>query len=691
MKVKCEKFKGSKKMKKSNLSVNSKMNSNFWAKLKALFALPKWAKIFLGVLSVVAVAGLLGAFALQSWAKDKIQHGEFVLNGTDKGWQERLESGFAYDSRLYFEKADFLLRSKVIAYIDIRDISWVSPIDKNAVSELKSQNRHIKFSTSQNLSEFNGQKLGVVEYKMDFSPLAKTAIKYYFVLTICLIGVCVFFNSLKIYPWQNEILPLTKKDYIFLAFAFLLCAGICAFSFWLGFPGYHIIGDTYNSIALGKSNAHPVLIAYILQGLYLIFGKNLYYLFLFNLIPFYLGLFFLIAGFYLRFKNPFALVLIFPTFIGNIYFQNFVQYHSFALPMMLLCLYSLLLFLILVPFWQNPQNKVQKIAAKILWIFLFVLMFFAILWRHNAIFSVFPAFFVIIYLFLEKRNFKPQTFVKTYFKFVALSAVLCLAVVIIVPKILQVGKSYPANHPFLHQIAGACVPANDSSCFKDEWYYPHKTFSDVKALYEKYPLNADPFNVTWAYDDERPFKHEKLQGLKTQWIKSIAKHPLNFLTHEARFFKAMWFQNPAWMFDTKKMQEKATHESHISVVSDFKESQRSIAFTPLQEKIYSFLFHHKIVFNHAWGVSVGFIILVLSSVILWKKRKDIFANVSQNNALLVFCFSASFASFWSAFFIAVFSPVPESRYMSPILPMSIVALVSFVAFWFDYLARKKVD
>ena len=169
-------------MKKSNLSVNSKMNSNFWAKLKALFTLPKWAKIFLGVLSVVAVAGLLGAFALQSWAKDKIQHGEFVLKGVDKSWQERLESGFAYDSRLYFEKADFLLRSKVIAYIDIRDISWVSPIDKNAVSELKSRNRHIKFSTSQNLSEFNGQKLGVVEYKMDFSPLLKTIAKYYLII-----------------------------------------------------------------------------------------------------------------------------------------------------------------------------------------------------------------------------------------------------------------------------------------------------------------------------------------------------------------------------------------------------------------------------------------------------------------------------------------------------------------------------
>ena len=149
---------------------------------KELMALSKGFKIFFAVLSVVAVAGLLGAFALQSWAKDKIQHGEFVLNGTDKSWQERLESGFAYDSRLYFEKADFLLRSKVIAYIDIRDISWVAPIDKNAVSELKSGNRHIKFSTSQNLSEFNGQKLGVVEYKMDFSPLLKTIVKYYLII-----------------------------------------------------------------------------------------------------------------------------------------------------------------------------------------------------------------------------------------------------------------------------------------------------------------------------------------------------------------------------------------------------------------------------------------------------------------------------------------------------------------------------
>ena len=479
---------------------------------------------------------------------------------------------------------------------------------------------------------------------------------------------------------QNNATKISKKDCAFLGFAFALCAGICAFTFWLGFPGFHIIGDTYASIELVKNNYHPVFIAYILQGLYAIFGKNLYYLFLFNLIPFYLGIFFLVAGFYLRFKNPFALILIFPTFIGNIYFQNFIQYHSFALPMMLFCIYSALLFLILAPL------KVRM--AKILWIFLFVLMFFAILWRHNAIFGVFPAFFIIIYLWLKDQHLDSMAFLWRYIGFVALSAFVCIAIVVELPKRLPKSYiAYPTNHIFLLQIAGACVPANDTTCFKDEWYYFDGKvvgFESVKEAYQREPMNGDLYLCNKA----RIFECGKLYGLTGAWLKAILKHPINFLYHEARFFKAMWWQNPAWIFDSKKMQEKATHEWHISITKDFKESQRSIVFSPLKEKIYTFLYNHKILLNHAWSVGVGFVILVLSSVILWKRRKDIFTNMSQNNALLVFCFAVSFASFWSAFFIAAFSPVPETRYMSPILPMSIVALVGFVAFVFEMCAKK---
>ena len=710
-------------------------NANFWANLsnkvanlcvnlpnlKTLFALPKYLKIFLIIVSTIFTLGIIITITLNTLTKDKIYSANLIIKS-----QNALDSSDKIAYHIWIDAPKFkpLLRSRSVSSVNLAHLLWDGAINQNAIENLRISGIRLWFESTQDLQGLGLESLGSVAYKVDFYPLLWSLVRYFVNILVAILVFWVIWkltaNLLRSLPPKNDTIEstarcyierseisqsrdisfsaktqydknldssvaslhqndnLTRNDYTFLMFAFALCAGICGFSFWLGFPGFHIIGDTYNSIATIKDNAHPVFIAYIMEILYALFGKNLYYLFLFNLMPFYLGLFFLIAGFYLRFKNPFALLLIFPTFIGNIYFQNFIQYHSFALPMMLFCIYSALLFLILVPL--NTKSKREKILAKILWFLLFMLMLFAILWRHNAIFSVFPAFLIIVYLFLKNRNLDSKIFAKIYFKLVALSAGLCLAVVIIIPHILQTSKSHPANHPFLHQIAGACVPANNESCFKKEWYYPHKGWSDVKTLYAKYPLNADPFNVSWGYDDERPFKPEKLQGLQTQWLKAIIKYPRNFLTHEARFFKAMWWQEPKWIFNDEKMQTKATHKWHISVLQDFKESQRSIAFSPLQEKIYTFLFNHKILLNHAWGVGVGFVILVLSSVVLWRRRKIIFANTGQNSALLVFCFSVSFASFFSAFFIAAFSPVPETRYMSPILPMSIVAFVGFIAF-----------
>ena len=577
-------------------------NANFWANvganlsnLKALFAPPKWLKVFLGFVSVICVIGIIVAFALNIATKDKVYNANLTLHEQKialDNERNEINGEFSYTARIAFSSLAPLLRSSSISNVRVIKYAWDNAVDFNAFKGLTHSKRNVFFNSTQDLGALGLESLGIVEYRVDFSPLAWEILKYFVYIMIFVAWFIILWNSFKIYTWQVTPTHITRKDYAFLGFAFALCASICAFTFWLGFPGFHNISDIYINIALEKSNFAPVFISYILQVLYFLFGRHLYYLFLFNLIPFYLGIFFLIAGFYLRSKNPFALFLIFPTFIGNFYFENFIQHYSFSLSMLLFCLWALLLFIVLVPL---DSSKTQKTISKILWIFLFMLMFFAILWRHNAIFSVFPAFFVIIYLWLQNHGLDSKTFIKRYIALTFLSAILCVIVTIFIPKILATHESYPENHTLLHQIAGACVPANDSSCFKDEWYYPHKSFSDVKALYEKYPLNADPMNVAWGYDDERPFKHEKLQGLKTQWIKSIAKHPLNFLAHEVRFFKAMWFQNPAWMFDTKKMQEKAKHEWYISVVSDFKESQRSIAFTPLQEKIYSFLFHHTIV------------------------------------------------------------------------------------------------
>jgi len=484
-------------------------------------------------------------------------------------------------------------------------------------------------------------------------------------------------SSAESAPSNIAQIPLDKYQKIFFISILTLIFGLFVFQFYLGFPGYHIIGDTYNSISLTKDNQHPVFIAYIMHLLYALFGKHLFYLFLFNLIPFYAGLMFLFAGFYLRFRSVFALFALCSLFIGNFYFQNFVQYHSFALPMMLFALYSALLFVALNPYILDSKGRKRGFFTLI-----FTLIFFALLWRHNAIFSVFPAFLTINYMFLQGRGLDSRIFLKNYIKFSLLSAVLCLLVVIFIPKILTENKAFPANHTFLHQIAAACTPNNDSSCFRAEWYYPHKTFKDVKNLYEKYPLNADPFNVPWGYDDERPFRHEKLRGLQTQWLKAIFKYPRAFLAHEMRFIKAMWIQEPGWIFDSKQIQAKANHPWHLSIVEQFgKEWERSISFSPKREAIYSFLYNHRILFNHAWGVCLSVIVMMLSAGLLCVK--------SFRNALLVFSFSAGFAGFFSSVFIAIFSPVPEPRYMSPILMLGILALYGFIGFLFAKIDSKR--
>lgn len=666
---------------------------NFYHGLHKIF------KRFLIFWSILAVIALITAIALSFLSKDKEFNAKVSFNTCNFDEAENINFCFI---DIHYQSSIFRL-SKNVSSISLAKMDFSSLADDFWID-----NRgKITFKSKENLKLESKQNMGNLSYSVSFKPLFKS-IKRYFINGILLVSFIYLFifvckRSFANLPpqilesnnasWQilesKNLAPqnfarqnldsklsqpslLTLKDKLFLSFTIAICIGLFAFTFWLGFPGYHIIGDTYNSIDLIKDNAHPVFIAYVLQFLYAIFGKHLYYLFLFNLVPFYAGLAILVCGFYLRFKNPIAILLLFPTAIGNFYFQNFIQYHSFSLPMMLFLLYSLVLFLAL-----NPLFRFKKSIL----VCIFITAFFALLWRHNAIFSVYPIFIILGALYLKNRGLTNKEFTKKYLTFLALSAILCLSIVLILPKILTTRTSYPANHPFLHQIAGACVPANDSSCFKEQWYYPHKSFSDVVALYEKYPLNADPMNVPWGYDKERPFKHKELKGLKIAWIKAIAKHPINFLKHEVRFFKAMWIQEPLrWALDSKTLQDKATHQWHKEVTSKFPLQERNITLSPLKQRIYDTLYENKILLNHIWGVLLSLALMILSLCLMMIKR--------TLDSLLIFTFASSFAGFFSAFFIAAFSPVPEVRYMSPVLALAVVAFCGFLAFLINAIAKK---
>ena len=300
---------------KENSKGNSSNLANFGSNLKAIFALPKWAKIFLVALTALAAVGLGAAFSLKIWASDKIEVGEIVLKGIDRGEQTRIlraenvaeqdikaflqgaqnsvvPSKFAYQNRLYFQRLDFLLRSKVIAYIDIQGISWASGVDKNAVSDISSHNRWVKFATTQDLISqgFNEKNLGKVEYKMDFSPFVETIVKYYAIFLVLLI----FLAKVKSFTTM----PFGKFDYalgfvLTLVVLFVCLGKIDSGHNWGGDFSQYIAeaisivnGTTHeqvanNTIMMDKIDGqygpyhYPWGFALLLAPIYAIFGFNL--------------------------------------------------------------------------------------------------------------------------------------------------------------------------------------------------------------------------------------------------------------------------------------------------------------------------------------------------------------------------------------------------------------------------------
>ncbi|MGX2981799.1 hypothetical protein [Helicobacter sp. 23-1045] len=467
-------------------------------------------------------------------------------------------------------------------------------------------------------------------------------------------------------------IALTRKDYAFLGFAFALCAGICAFSFWLGFPGFIMDSDTFRVLNFDTSNYGPITNSLFIGLLSLIFGTHTFYFFLLNNLMLYLGIWFLIAGFYLRYKSIFSLAPLLIAFVGNIYLGNFISMNYILMANFIFCAYSIILFLILA------GEFVGKKICTLLWILIFVLLFLGLLWRHNAIFSAFPAFFIIIYLWLKNRGLDSAIFCKFSAKLIILSAILCLAIVSGFPKAFSKGSN-PQNHLLLLQIAGACVPSDDKSCFKDLWYEKGANFDDVKKAYRSNPLNGDLYSGFGG----KMFGYGTLNGLTFSWIKAILKHPINYTMHEARFFKAMWWQNPRdddingfvrSVVKSPQTIQQQPDKWRTESLKNYPKNEWSITFSPVREKIYSFLYENLPVLNHAIFVALGFVLFVTSGFLIVRWRK-----CECDKSLLIFTFASALTAFASATIIAGMAIVTHSRYMSPVAIFSIIALVGFVA------------
>ena len=156
--------------------------------LKEILALPKWAKIFLGILSVIALLGTVGALVLNQSIKGETFSANLIL----KSQTQSIESAqrFAYNLQLDFPKFKPLLRYESISSIEISCYLWNDGVNESTIQNLHGNNRNLWFESTQDLKALGLENIGSVEYTIDFNPLMTSITSYYLGLVILIFLFC---------------------------------------------------------------------------------------------------------------------------------------------------------------------------------------------------------------------------------------------------------------------------------------------------------------------------------------------------------------------------------------------------------------------------------------------------------------------------------------------------------------------
>lgn len=445
--------------------------------------------------------------------------------------------------------------------------------------------------------------------------------------------------------------PSFIKNHFTWVIAFV-CSMLFVFNFWLFWPGYISHDWAYLMTNFNMDNHYPVIYSLSLKFIASIFGFHTYIPLLYNLIPFYLGIFTIVWGLWKKFYSQWCWLGLIPLIIGNIFFNNIILHCSYSSPMFVFLLWATVLYQILNGI--TYKNTFASIVAFLL----------ALLSRHNAIIQVYPVFFVYAYFIVFKL--KPSFRFIKYCGILLLSAGLTVAMAWGFPQLLKQGQSYPSTHIFLHQIAGACVPAHDESCFKSEWYEQGKTYADAEREYLAEPLNADKMSRHWWPD--HPFQHKNLKDMRTMWLKAIVKYPYNYWMHINRYIKTMWLNNT-------QVRVPFAGNNHCLVNTDcefmkdiYSNNELFYQATPQKIAIYNSLQEALPTIETIWFVILNFILFIVAGIMFIKKR----------NVLLLYSISSCIAGIAASIIFCAFSPVTDPRYMYPILISTLFALIGFV-------------
>ncbi|MBP5534007.1 MAG: hypothetical protein J6Y03_00675 [Alphaproteobacteria bacterium] len=478
---------------------------------------------------------------------------------------------------------------------------------------------------------------------------------------------------------------MTKKVY-FLSVAFLLVTFLCAVHCWLGWKTFNWTGDTASIALLNMCGWHPAIISYMLKIAYFFWGVHIYPFLLLQVIPFYLAIFIMVWAVFRRYNTFWALALILPFFTRQFYLLPLELLSSSFSVVWTFLLYSLILYGVL-----NPDFK-SKWVKRTYYTITVIVFCIALVSRQNAIIQVWPAMLVWIGLYLNKKDFKIGAYLGRFIIFSVFSAVFCIALNLGLTALLNhsdKGNIYPATPTFVHQIAGACLPDMDTSCFDETWFDPKwaensDKWEKLKEVYDNNRLYADSFAASWV--KEKPFPHfTKLDGLYQKWAYALIKHPYNFWIHVKDFYSVMWFQK--WsgqrILKVKYMPDEEFEISsyHTHPLSDEEKLQRQalakqmspeemrIFWNTPRRKIGKFLEKVLPTPNTILFVMENFVFFIIA-LILWLRQRK--------NNLRLFFMSISLAGVLSNILIPLFTPTVWHRYMYSVFSCATISFCVFI-------------
>ena len=493
----------------------------------------------------------------------------------------------------------------------------------------------------------------------------KLYIKKYIIITIMIMIIFIIFKYF--------IIKYNNKYTSFIEYSLYISFILATIQFWIFYPGYMFNPDIWVSIfeavENNYTNANPFIIAKFLHVMYHFFGYNTYYVLILNLILWYSSLNIIIIGLYIKYNNKFIILLYLISFLYNIYIMNITHLRDSTSSLILFLAISIIIFQTLV---YNKYNN--KIFTIILMLTSIILLIISMFWRHNFIVSIYPIFTIYAYKFLIKNN--SRKYILRYITYMIIIAIFLISIYKVVPY-LFLGKNGNNTrteltyHLFYLQIFGMAYYSDDYSIIPQNWYYNNINSNDLKNLYINNNSYADIFPIY--------INKNNTKNVSQIWIKYIIKHPLSYLKHIIPFTKKMWIQKP-YKLGVYYIQNEITKSSNwISENSKYKLFNiTKIRFSNIRKNIYKYIILNFIDFNTIYYILVSFIILITSLSFL-KKYK---------NELLIISTSISLSSIMTALIVALFSPVIHFRYIYPVIPITIIALISFITFLYDEIIAK---